>query len=260
VRLELIQGTFLRRYQRFLADIELPAVLYGGQPRLVTAHVPNTGSMATLDLPGATAWLRPAADPARKLPFTLVLLGLPGDGLALVDTGLPNRVVEEGIAGQAIPELAGYTSCRREVAYGSRGSRIDLLLEAPGRPPCYVEIKNNTMASPEAGGRSDYPDSATERGRKHLAELTDVARSGGRAVQFYLVDRTDCDHSGIAAGIDPAYARDLLVAIAAGVEVLCYRAEITPQAITVGRRCVFVPPEMPMRRIAPSRLPRNVPN
>lgn len=242
MELALIRGIFLRRYQRFLADIELPAGTPGGQCRLVTVHVPNTGSMKTLLTPGMDAWLRTSTDPKRKLPFTLVLLGLPAGGLAVVDTNLPNRVVADGVAAGAIPELAGYTSCRREVTYGSRGSRIDLLLESPGRPPCYVEVKNNTMASATTPGRSDFPDAVTERGRKHLAELTDVVRDGGRAVQFYLVDRTDCERSGIAAEIDPTYASALHAAIAAGVEVLCYRAEISPRAISVGRRCTFDPP------------------
>ncbi|HEX3134761.1 MAG TPA: DNA/RNA nuclease SfsA [Planctomycetota bacterium] len=242
MELDLIRGTFLRRYKRFLADIELPAGTPGGQRRLVTVHVPNTGSMKTLLTPGMDAWLRPATDPKRKLPFTLVLLGLPAGGLAVVDTNLPNRVVADGIAAGEIPELAGYSSCRREVTYGSRSSRIDLLLESPGRPPCYVEVKNNTMASQATPGRSDFPDAVTERGRKHLAELSDVARGGGRAVQFYLVDRSDCERSGIAAGIDPAYAIAVHEAIAAGVEILCYRAEISPQVISVGRRCDFDSP------------------
>src|ERR1043165_9361119 len=119
MELALIRGTFLRRYQRFLADIDLPAGDPGGQRGVVTAHVPNTGSMATLLTPGMDAWLRPAADPARKLPFTLVLLGLPTGGLAGVAPGLPNRVVAEGVADGATPELAG--SALRHPPVGQAG-------------------------------------------------------------------------------------------------------------------------------------------
>jgi len=230
VDLNLVHGVFCRRYKRFLADVELDG-------HLVTAHLPNTGSMATLLTPGMDAWLRPATNPARKLPFTLTLLGLPAGGLALVDTGLPNAVVAEGIAAGAIPELSGYTTLRREVAYGSRGSRADLLLTAPDRPICYVEVKNITMRSSQVVDRADFPDARTARGAKHLAELTDVVRAGGRAVQFYLMSRSDCTSAGIAAGIDPDYAQALRQAHAAGVEVLAYRAEVTPRSIAIKNRC-----------------------
>lgn len=230
MELTLVRGIFRRRYNRFLADVDLDG-------RTVTVHVPNTGSMATLNDPGVDAWLNPASTPGRKLPFTLTLLGLTDGGLALVDTGLPNALVAEGVAAGAIPELAGYTQVRREVAYGSRGSRIDLLLTAPGRPACHVEVKNVTMRSPSTAGRADFPDARTTRGLKHLEELSDVARAGGRAVQFFLVSRSDCHRAGIAATIDASYAQALVQAVAAGVEVIAYRAELSPTCATVGRPC-----------------------
>lgn len=256
--LSLVHGIFRRRYKRFLADID-----YDG--KVVTAHVPNTGSMMSLLTPGIDAWLAPARSPQRKLPFTLTLLGVGAGagngagtgtsagsgisngtnngGLALVDTSLPNAVVAEGIAVGAIPELAGYDHAQREVMYGSRRSRIDILLTSPHRPPCYVEVKNITMASRHASGQADFPDAPTERGLKHLAELEDVARSGSRAVQFYLLSRTDCDRAGIANDIDPHYAEALTRAVAAGVEVIVYRADISPRHVTVGKRCSFITPK-----------------
>lgn len=229
--LTVVHGVFLRRYKRFLADVDL-------EGRVVTAHLPNTGSMATLVNPGVDAWLRPATNPARKLPFTLTLLGIPDGGLALVDTSLPNAVVAEGIAAGAVPELSGYQQVRREVVYGSQGSRVDLLLTSPDRPPCYVEIKNVTMRSSVDPQRADFPDAKTARGAKHLAELSEVVRAGSRAVQFYLVSRTDCRSMGIAAEIDAAYMQALRQAHAAGVEVLAYRAEVSETGVTVGQRCL----------------------
>lgn len=226
----LVRGIFHRRYNRFLADVAIDG-------RTLTVHVPNTGSMATLTDPGVEAWLRPATTPDRKLPYTLVLLGLRDGGLALVDTALPNALVADGIAQGLIPELAGYATVRREVAYGSRSSRIDLLLTAPDRPVCHVEVKNVTMRSPTVAGRADFPDARTTRGAKHLEELADVARAGGRAVQFYLLSRTDCDRVGFARAIDPSYAETLERAVAAGVEVIAYRAEVAPDRLSVGRRC-----------------------
>ena len=229
--LKLVHGVFLRRYKRFLADVELDG-------RVVTAHLPNTGSMATLMNPGVDAWLRPASNPARKLPFTLTLLGLPEGGLALVDTSLPNAVVAEGITTGAIPELSGYQDLRREVVYGSRGSRVDVLLTGPDRSPCYVEIKNVTMRSFADPQRADFPDAKTARGVKHLAELSEVVRAGGRAVQFYLLSRTDCHTLGIASDIDAAYMHALRQARAVGVDILVYQATISETGITVGTRCL----------------------
>jgi len=229
----LIRARFLRRYQRFLADVVLDG-------RTVTVHVPNTGSMATLlPEPGEErdCWLAPATTPGRKLPYTLVLLGLADQGLALVDTSLPNRLVEEGIVAQRIPELAGYQTLRREVAYG-QASRIDLLLDDPSKGTCHIEVKNVTMAGARPG-RADFPDAVTARGRKHLEELTALARAGQRAVQFFLVSRTDCTRAGLAAHIDPMYAEALRMAQEAGVEVIAYRATISSGSITVGSACAF---------------------
>ncbi len=235
MKLELVRGRFVRRYKRFFADVKLD------NGRLITAHLPNTGSMKTLLNEGVEAWVKHHDNPKRKLSWTLTLLGLPGRGRALVDTTLPNRVVEEGVVRGRIAELAGYQSYRREVPYGHR-SRIDLLLEDPrnhGSGPCYVEVKNNTMASSCVRQRSDFPDSPTERGRRHLAELTELALSGVRAVQFYLVSRTDCRAAGIAEEIDPKYGEAVREAYQAGVEFLAYRVELRRDRVTVGKRCPF---------------------
>lgn len=236
MQLDLVRATFLRRYQRFLADVRL------ADGQVVQAHVPNTGSMRSLLTSEVDAWLAPARDPQRRLRWTLVLLATPDGGLAVVDTGLPNQVVAEGIATGRIPELAGYGRLRREVAYGTRGSRIDLLLEDDATSSdCHVEVKNVTLAA--ADGRADFPDAVSARGRKHLEELADLARQGRRSVQFYLLDRSDRTAVGIASSIDPQYACALQQARSAGVEVLCYRASITPEAVVIGQRCPFAAPE-----------------
>ena len=192
---------------------------------VVTAHCPNTGSMATLLTEGLPAWLKHHDNPKRKLAYTLTLLGVPGGGWALVDTAMPNRLVADACRAECLAELAGYSSLQRERPYGKEGkSRIDLLLdEHPERSgPCYVEIKNVTMKSATTAGRADFPDSKTLRGLKHLGELTELARQGIRAVQFFLLSRTDCGQVGLAEEIDPAYAQAMRTAISAGVEVLCY--------------------------------------
>lgn len=229
----LCHGIFLRRYQRFFADVQLD------DGTVVVAHVPNTGSMRTLLSPGLDAWLQPAVDPKRKLRWTLTLLGTADGGLALVDTGVPNRLVAEAVAAGLVRALAGYAVLRREAPFGSRGSRCDLLLTDPNRPPCYVEIKNVTMASATVATRADFPDSLTERGRKHLAELTDLARSGARAIQCYVLGRTDRTSVGLARDIDPAYAAALVTAQAAGVEVICHGVDLDQHGAVLGTSCPF---------------------
>ena len=206
-------ATFVRRYKRFFADARFP------DGTEVTAHCPNTGTMKTLLDEGSPAWLRAADDPKRKLQESLVLLGVPG-GVALVDTALPNAIVAEGIEAGALPSLTGYDTIRREVKVGS--SRIDLLLSdaTDGGPDCYIEVKNVTMASAHVPGRADFPDAVTERGRKHLGELGELVAAGHRAVQLFLLGRTDCASVGVADEIDPKYGETLREVVAAGVEVV----------------------------------------
>ncbi len=226
MRLELTRGIFRRRYQRFFADVEIPGI------GAITAHCPNTGTMRTLLEDGADAWLRHSDDPKRKLAWTLVLLGVPG-GLALVDTSLPNTIVAEGITAGLVPSLAGYETLRREAYLGGR-SRFDMLLANPqdgsGRS-CVIEVKNVTMRSAAVEGRADFPDAVTARGRKHLEELATLAGREMRAVQFYLLGRTDCTRVGIAAEIDPGYAQALETARVSGVEVIAVQLAIEEAAI-----------------------------
>ncbi len=232
---DFVSGLLIRRYKRFLADCRL---LDGS---LVTAHCPNTGSMKTLlgtNRPVRLTW---HDNPRRKLPWTLTLLGVADNGWALVDTSLPNHIVAEGIRAGVVAGLRGYDTMRREVGYGSRRSRVDLLLsdEEGRRPSCYVEVKNVTMASDEER-RADFPDARTTRGKKHLLELADMVAAGHRAVMFYLLGRTDRDHVGIASGIDPDYAETLRAVMARGVEVLCHRLVVDGPDLTLGPECPFV--------------------
>lgn len=219
-------GVLLRRYKRFLADIEL-----GG--KTVVAHCANPGSMLGLDAPGAEVWLSANRNPKAKLDWRWELVRN-GDHLVGINTGHPNGIVAEAIAGGGIAELAGYGSLRREVRYG-RNSRIDILLEDDTRPPCYVEVKNVHMKRdlPGRENAAEFPDSVTARGAKHLVEMADMVREGARAVMVYLVQRGDCDHFRVAADIDPGYAAALATARARGVEAICYDCVVTTDGIEV---------------------------
>ncbi len=222
----LIRGKLIKRYKRFLADVELK------DGTVVVAHCANSGSMASVDDKGAAVWLTPNDDPKRKLRYTWEMVKI-GKAMVGINTQHPNRIVAEAIEAGEIAELKGYTSLRREVKYG-KNSRIDILLEGEGKPPCYVEVKNVTMKrdrAPEAP--AEFPDAVTARGAKHLDELANQVKAGSRAVMFYLVQRDDANAFTIAADIDPHYGERLAVARAAGVEVLGYGCALTPKKITI---------------------------
>lgn len=222
----LISGRLVRRYKRFLAD-----VILDGDGSEITAHCANPGSMLGLNAPGSRVYLSRSDNPARKLPLSWELIE--ADGVLVgISTAHPNRLVEEAILAGSVPGLSGYPELRREVKYGVN-SRIDILLEAPDRPRCYVEVKNvHLMRQP---GLAEFPDSVTARGAKHLRELSDMVREGHRAVMVYLVQRPDCDRLAMASDIDPAYAEALVEARAAGVEVIAIGCSVTPEAIRVNR-------------------------
>ncbi|RII25724.1 MAG: DNA/RNA nuclease SfsA [Geobacter sp.] len=218
---QLIPGRLLRRYKRFMADVEL------GDGTMVTAHCPNSGSMLGCAVPGSLVLLSRSGNPARKFPYTWELVQADGCWVG-INTALPNRLVREGIEQGIVAELQGYELIRQEVCYGSERSRIDLLLEGPGL--CYVEVKNVTLID---GDVARFPDSVTERGQKHLRELMAMVESGARSVNLFVVQRADARTVAPADAIDPAYGRLLRRAVEAGVELLAYQARVTPEEIVL---------------------------
>lgn len=213
----LIEGTLIRRYQRFLADVEL------ADGTVVTAHTANTGSMLGVCDTGCRVWLSDSGNPRRKYPHSWELIEVRPGTLVGINTARANSLVREAIESGVVAELQGYDSHRGEVRYGGEGSRIDLMLEgSPGR--CYVEVKNVTLVE---DGVALFPDAVTARGTKHLRELARAAAAGDRAIIFFCIQRGDAREFRPADAIDPVYGETLRSAICQGVEALAYSATVT---------------------------------
>ena len=223
----LEEGRLIRRYKRFLADIE---TVHG---ELLTIHCPNTGSMLNCMAPGARVWFSRSSDPKRKLPGTWEVGETPQGRLACINTARANALVEEALRAGVISELNGFTGLKREVAYGQENSRIDFRLDYENRS-AWVEVKSVTLGF-DGTNVAAFPDAVTVRGAKHLRELACLAREGVRAVQLYCVNLSGIEAVRPAQEIDPVYAAALRDAVAAGVEVLAYGVTLTPEQMWVDR-------------------------
>ena len=228
----LVEGHLIRRYKRFLADVGL------ADGAMVTAHCPNTGSMLGCAEPGARVWLSRSVNPKRKYPLTWELVEVDAGILVGINTARSNTLVREAIEDGVITELFGYSSIRSEVRFGNERSRVDLFLGGRTHRPCFVEVKNVTAAV--SGGVALFPDAVTARGTKHLRELAGVVADGGRAVLCFSVQRQDAEEVRPADNIDPLYGRTLREVLAAGVEAVAYKAEVSTEAIRLRWRIPVV--------------------
>jgi len=238
---KLLQGRFKKRYKRFFVDVELE----GGE--LIVAHCPNTGSMKNCLVENGICWVSESDNPKRKLAYTLEAVTSLHGGMAGVNTGRTNKLVEEALKNKVIQELSDYEKIQREVRFGEEKSRLDFLLS--GRlnelksandqceSDCYVEVKNVTLGMPNGLGM--FPDSVTSRGAKHLRELSLAKRQGHRAVLLFCVQHQGIDHIIPARGIDPNYHQELVDACAQGVEVLVYGATLDRDEFVISHRLPF---------------------
>jgi len=227
----LVEGVLIRRYKRFLADVQLD------DGTEVTAHCPNTGPMTGVLHPGGRVRLRHDPSPARKLAWTWEQAQCPGaDGQPVwvgVNTALPNRLVRATVeAGLLAPWLGPIGAIRAEVPYGEgRRSRIDLLLtpapEAADQRPIYVEVKNTTWSDDDL---ALFPDTVTERGQKHLRELMALLPEA-RAVLLPCLSRGDVRRFAPGDAADPTYGELFRQALAAGVEVLPCRYSFDAEGV-----------------------------
>jgi sugar fermentation stimulation protein A len=224
----LLEGRLIRRYKRFLVDVEL----LGG--RKLTAHTANTGAMTGCCDPGSRVWLSVSENPKRKYAHTWELVEANSGKqktLVGINTLLANHLVAEAIASGTVAALTQYDNMRKEVRYGAENSRIDLLLstsDAEASDCCYVEVKNVTLAQ---NGIGYFPDAKSARAVKHLRELMQMRSQGAQAVIFFCVQREDVVEVRPARFIDPDYAEALKTAMDNGVQALAYRAKVGAQEI-----------------------------
>lgn len=220
----LIRGTLRQRYKRFLADV----VLENGET--ITAACPNTGTMLGLTTPGLQVYLSRSESVTRKYPHTLEIVVREDVGFIGINTSHPNRLVEDALHAGMVAQLAGYSRLRREVKYG-QNSRIDLLLEEQGLPPCYVEVKNVTLY--RRPHHAEFPDCRTERGAKHLREMADMVRAGHRAVMVYCIQGGNPVDFALTPDLDRDYFEAFKIAKAAGVEAVALTCHVSADTIEV---------------------------
>jgi len=221
-----LRGRFIRRYKRFLADVELES------GRTVTVHCANPGSMRGFHRPGASVRCSTSDDPKRKLRHTLEMMRIGRTWVGL-QTLRANPVVAAVLGARAFAPFAEYPVVDREVSVPG-GSRIDFALSGSARDTraAYVEVKSVTLAN---SGVARFPDSVTTRGKRHLESLMDLHATGHRAAILFLVQRADCDRVEPADDIDPAYGEALRRAVSAGVEAFALGARVTSRSIAVER-------------------------
>ncbi|MCG9784472.1 DNA/RNA nuclease SfsA [Vibrio brasiliensis] len=226
-------AVLIKRYKRFLADITLP----DGSER--TIHCANTGAMTGCATPGNKVWYSTSDNPKRKYPNSWELSETATGHRICINTARANQLAVEAIESGTIKELQGYDQLQTEVKYGNENSRIDILLNSENKPKCYIEVKSVTLLDEDESGQGYFPDAVTTRGQKHLRELAQMAQNGSRAVLLFTVLHSGIEKVSPAHHIDANYSQLLKYAQEQGVEVLCYKAELSHHEIKLVKALDF---------------------
>ncbi|RYF02845.1 MAG: DNA/RNA nuclease SfsA [Deltaproteobacteria bacterium] len=221
----LLEGTLVRRYKRFLADVKLRS----GEE--ITAHCANPGSLLGCAEPGNKVLVSIHEDPRRRFKHQVEIM-YSGRTAVGVHTGRRSAVVTEAITQGKIGELAGYATLKREVK-AVRDNSIDMMLTGNGLRPCYITVRNVTLAYEGVGY---YPDAIAAKGSQDMHVLTDLVREGSRAVIFLVVQRSDVESFRPADHIDADFGLAFRDAVARGVEAMCYRAKVTRKGIELDKK------------------------
>lgn len=219
----LKSATLVKRYKRFLADVELE------NGDVITVHCPNSGSMRGCAEPESPVMISCSDNPKRKYPHTLEMVMINGVWIG-INTSRTNHLVQEALENDLIKEIGSVDTIKAEVKVSEK-SRLDFLVTQGGRN-IYVEVKNCTLVE---DGFAMFPDAVTTRGTKHLQELLFLKEAGHDAYVFFCVQRMDANQFKPAEHIDPVYAKNLLEVKKKGVGVLAYQAKVHPEQIQIIR-------------------------
>jgi len=234
----LQKGTWIKRYKRFMVDINT------ANGDLLTLHSANTGSMKNCYVEGGKVWYWDSQNEKRKYPHSLELCETPSGHVACVNTSRPNHLVAEAIENGVVKELQDFQTLKQEVRYGDEKSRIDILLSG-GAQDIYVEVKNCTLMEESSEGQKIgfFPDSVSDRASKHLRELMRMVELGHRAVIFFCVNHTGIEEVRPADHIDTVYGELLREASHKGVEILAYKSQISDEEIVLRDKLSVILPK-----------------
>lgn len=221
-------GTLIRRYKRFLADVQL------SDGQVLTVHCPNSGSMRGCSTPGSPVLISRADNPKRKYGWSLEMVQEQGVWIG-IHTGRTNHLVHEALQRGIINDFGALTAIVPEVKVSDK-SRLDFRLDTEAQGRVFLEVKNCSLAE---AGVALFPDAITSRGAKHLHELVQLAAAGFGAAVLFCIQRSDAQLCKAAGHIDPVYAETVRWAAGQGVRFLAYQAEVSPQEIAIRRPLPF---------------------
>jgi sugar fermentation stimulation protein A len=218
----LIGGKLVKRYRRFLVDVQLDS------GPTVTAHCPNSGTMLGCSEPGRPVLLSQSKDPHRRNAYTWELIKM-NDALVGINVSVPRKVLAESLRAKLIPSLKNYNDLLLDAEYG-RGNKVDIMMHGIEQN---VFINVHHVAWTE-NRIAKFPETANARARKGLKDLADIAAQGHKAIAFFFVQRSDCNSFSPAITVDPEFGKLFKEAQKQGVEMMVYRAKITPGEIALG--------------------------
>ena len=221
---KLLQGTLIKRYKRFFADIKY-------KNKIITAHCPNSGSMMGLLDKGNKVWFSISNNPKRKLKYTLEIIQVKNEKVG-INTLLTNKIVFEALSNKKIDTLIKFKNIKPEAKFSDK-TRFDFLI-SDNKKKCFLEVKNVTLSRKDK--IAEFPDSITSRGTKHLKELIIAKQRGFESYIFYLIQREDCDSFKIAKDIDEDYRIAFVKALKNGVKILCYDCKLNSEEIKLNKQ------------------------
>ena len=224
---KLLQGTLVKRYKRFFADIKY-------KNKVITAHCPNSGSMMGLLDKENKVWFSISNNPERKLKYTLEIIEVKNKKVG-INTLLTNRIVFEALENKKIVPLNNFKNIKREVKF-SDSTRFDFFLSNE-KEKCFLEVKNVTLVRSDF--EAEFPDAITSRGTKHLKELIVAKKKGYKSYILYLIQREDCKSFKIANDIDQEYKSAFDVALKNGVKILCYDCKLNNEEIVLNNQISY---------------------